>query len=289
VALRRGCVLRAVLTSSCLVALAVPCRAAAQVRVVPITPTQSVQPSIQNAAAAPPTVAATDIPQQPTDYAHIALVDARPLYERPHTTAAIQLGILALPAAPISPARVGGETPFGTVGRGDATVMAGLDILFRAAREWEVGAAARFGPSPTRDDNYGASGGLPRSHSRSYLLVGVEGRYIPLHYRTLEGWVGVAAGAVVIADRYETKAGEVVPTVLGIREVTVSTEGLSVGVQFGGNWNIGEHWVAGAGLRIDRWFLPTKPACSAVGDCATLKDQATALQFGLSIGYRIAL
>jgi hypothetical protein len=215
--------------------------------------------------------------------------EVRPLYERPHTCAQIQLGLLALPGAPISPARVGGETPFGTVGSGDATMMVGLDFLYRGGREWDVGAAARFGPSPTTDDTYGAAGGLPRSHSRSYLLVGVEARYIPLHYRSFEGWVGGAAGAVVIADRYETKVGDVLPTVLGIRETTVSTEGLSLGVQTGANWNFAAEWVAGAALRLDSWFLPGTPACSAIGDCATLKDRVAAVQFGVSIGYRIPL
>src|SRR5271165_5414259 len=76
---------------------------------------------------------------------HVALLD------RSHTVAELEGGILALPSAPISLANRGGSTPLGSVGNGDATVMTGLHVLYRANPLWAVGAGATFAPRPTSD------------------------------------------------------------------------------------------------------------------------------------------
>lgn len=208
---------------------------------------------------------------------------------RPHTIAELEAGIIALPNAPISPGQRGGNTPLGTIGRGDATVQTGMHVLYRGGPEWAVGAGVLFAPSPTSDPEYGGLGALSRTHSRSYLFLGTEMRYVPLHYRWLEGWVGLTAGGIVIANRFTTEAGEPVPTILGTREVTVRTEGFSLGVQAGASWTFAERWVAGFNTRIDRWLLPNTPDCSSIGDCATLTGTVAVIEFGITIGYRIPL
>jgi len=221
---------------------------------------------------------------------HLALVD------RPHTVAELEGGIITLPTAPISVANRGGATPLGTVGNGDATVETGVHLLYRASREWAIGAGALFAPRPTTDQNYvGSQPGLPRTHSRSYLFLGGEARYFPLRSRWFEGWFGVAAGALIIADRFTTNAGPEPAPILGTQTSTVSTEGFSVGIQIGGDYLITDQWVVGLAMRADRWVLPAqKPftqetSCDPIGDCPTLTGSVAAFELGLTVGYRIAL
>lgn len=210
------------------------------------------------------------------------------IIDRPHTVAEIEAGIIALPTAPISAGQRGGDTPFGTIGRGDATLQTGIHVLYRFARELEIGAGALFAPSPTSDKEYGGLRGLPRTHSRSYMFLGAEGRYIPVHYKYLEAWVGLSIGGVVVADRFVTE-GDSVPTILGTREVTIRTEGLGFGVQVGASYYLTENWIAGLHLRGSRWILPEAARCSSIGDCATLSGTVEALEAGLTIGYRLPL
>jgi hypothetical protein len=211
------------------------------------------------------------------------------IIDRPHTIAELEAGIIALPSAPISAGQSGGDTPFGTIGRGDATMQTGLHVLYRWQREFAVGAGVIFSPFPTSDPEYGGLRALPRTHSRGYLFIGGEGRYIPIHYRFLEAWVGLSVGGVVIADRFTTNAGDEVPPILGTKEVTIRTEGFAFGAQFGGNYYLSENWIAGLNFRAYTWVLPQTPRCSSIGDCATLNGTVEALELGLTIGYRLPL
>ncbi len=211
------------------------------------------------------------------------------IIDRPHTVAEIEAGIIALPTAPISAGQSGGDTPFGTIGRGDATLQLGLHVLYRWHRDFAVGAGALFAPIPTADPEYGGLRQLPRTHSRSYYFFGTELRYIPIHYRFVEAWVGVSVGGVVIADRFRTEAGDKVAPILGTKEVTVRTEGFAAGLQLGGNYYLSENWIAGLNFRVYEWFLPEAKRCSSIGDCATLSGNVEALELGLTIGYRLPL
>lgn len=213
---------------------------------------------------------------------------ARPgLLDRQHTVAEFEVGVMALPTAPISATQRGGDTPFGTIGKGDATIITGLHLLFRGAPHWAVGAGFIFAPRPTSDRDTG--GTLERSHARSYLLGGVEARYFPFRYRLIEGWIGLAGSAVVIADRYSWTQAPAVPAILGSRTVTIQTEGFALGLQAGLNWLFAERWVAGVTTRASRWILPQSAQCSPVGDCATLSGTVEAFELGLRLGYRIPL
>jgi hypothetical protein len=210
---------------------------------------------------------------------------------RKHTQAEFEVGVIALPSAPISRSQQGGNLPlpFGTIGHGDATASLGLHILYRAGRDWAIGAGALFAPRPTSDTEYGGSTGLRRSHARSYLWLGGELRYIPIHLRTLEAWVGASVGGVVVADRFDTTTTPVPPD-LGTSVVTVSTEGGSLGLQIGGEWAFAERLLLGLVLRYDQWVLPSgQPSCTPILDCATLHGPVTELELGLRLGYRIPL
>jgi hypothetical protein len=241
---------------------------------------------------APPPKAAPSPPEPtPSRSASAQASDAAlsRIIDRPHTVAELEAGIIALPNAPISAGQSGGDTPFGTIGRGDATLQTGLHVLYRWNRSFAAGAGVLFAPFPTSDPEYGGLRSLPRTHSRSYFFIGGEGRYIPLHYKFLEAWVGLSIGGVVIADRFTTDAGDKVAPIIGTKEVTVRTEGFAFGAQLGGNYFLSENWIAGLNFRVYRWILPETPRCSSIGDCATLTGTVEALELGLTIGYRLPL
>jgi hypothetical protein len=222
------------------------------------------------------------------------------LLDRPHTVAELEMGIIALPNVPISSAYQGGSTPLGAVGNGDATVQIGVHLLYRATRDWAFGAGALTSPLPTSDTSYGAAtGGISRTHARSYLLLGAEARYFPLRSRWFEGWFGLTGGIVVVADRFTTNGTPPVPSILGTSTVTVGTEGFAIGVQAGADYLITDQWVLGLALRADQWILPSqqslvtflgqKASCDAIGDCPTLAGGVRAFEVGLTVGYRISL
>jgi len=54
-------------------------------------------------------------------------------------------------------------------------------------------------------------------------------------------------------------------------------------------WTFAPNWSVGVSFRYLRWFLPHAPATTVFLDQATLTDQQSALNVGLSAAYRIAL
>ena len=242
-------------------------------------------------ASSPKTSSTTFSSPAPASHPNVAAAaDAlNRIIDRPHTIAELEAGIIALPTAPISAGQSGGDTPFGTIGRGDATMQLGIHVLYRWNRLFAVGAGVLFSPLPTSDTEYGGLRALPRTHARSYFFIGGEGRYIPLHYKFVEAWVGVSVGGVVVADRFTTNAGDAVAPIIGTKEVTVRTEGYAFGLQLGGTYFLSENWIAGLNFRAYEWLLPDAQRCSSIGDCATLSGNVEALELGLTIGYRLPL
>jgi len=210
---------------------------------------------------------------------------------RSHTLALLEGGIIVLPNAPVSQSTYGGSVPFAPVGHGDATIQLGVHIFYRPWRDWAFGANFFFDPRPTSDTQYGGLSGLPRTHSRSYFLIGGEARYIPLHARLIEGFVGAQAGVVIIADRFDTDLpqGNTIPAIFGDTEVSLSTEGFYFGGQLGFDWYITDNVVAGLVFRYNHWILPEQPKCSDILDCTTLTGGVDSLDLGFTLGYRISL
>lgn len=212
-----------------------------------------------------------------------------PNREKPHTLASLEGGVIALPNAPISTTQRGGDTPFGQIGAGDATLNVGVRLLYRASPWFAFGAGAGYGPSPTSDDQYGGKSGIKRTHSRSYLTLSAEARVIPLRYGDFEGWAGALVGGVVVLDRFKTDTGVSGPSFLGEKEVTMRTEGITIGVEVGGSYYFGESWSIGVTGRGHEWFLPDTPRCSPIGDCATLSGNVQAYELALALSYHIPL
>ncbi len=217
------------------------------------------------------------------------------LAERPHVVVELEAGILALPNAAISVANRGGQTPFGSIGRGDATVLVGTHLLYRAGDAWAIGAHGYFAPSPTSDAEYQVNEGkVRREHTRSYLSLGFEARYYTLTTRSVEVFLSASASGIVIADRFTHLGLTPVPTILGKPEVTVRTEGLALGGGLGVLYRPNTNWNVGLLLRAEGWFLPTpdgdprnESSCTAIGDCRTMTGTNFAMMLGINAGYRI--
>jgi len=211
------------------------------------------------------------------------------LIKRKHTMVELELGFIALPSAPISPGQRGGNLPLATIGHGDATASVGIHFLYRGGSDWAIGAGALFSPLPDSDHEYGGNGGLPRTHTRSYLWLGTEARYIPVHLKTFEAWVGFTVGGVIIADRFDTNTPPAVPAIIGSSEVTVRTEGGAVGIEAGGDWAFSERLSIGLAGRLNHWILPAAQTCTPIGDCSTLTGPIAEIEIGIRLGYRIPL
>ncbi len=206
-----------------------------------------------------------------------------------HTLAELELGVIALPRASISNGQgVVTTSPIS----GDATIQAGLHLVFRANKAWAFGAGFLWGPRPLSESHYGGRSELMRTHSRSYLTMTGEGRYFPLRFKKVDTWIGASAGVVVVSDRFVTdfgKPSDVLPPILGTREVTVRTEGFTTGLELGASYNFYNAWVVAGRFRGSGWFLPGTPACLPIGDCATLSGRLIVFELGISIGYRLPL
>ena len=215
----------------------------------------------------------------------------RGVISRPHTLAELEAGAIVLPSAPISNGQRGGNVPLVGIGTGDATIQLGVHLLYRATPSFAVGAAVLFAPRPTSDTGYGLGGssGLSRTHSRDYLFIGGEGRWVPLHYKLFEGWLGAQAGGIIIADRFITNDAGAYSNELGAPEVNERTEGFSAGLQLGISYSFSESFVVGFTLRANAWILPSTPQCSAIGDCATLDKSTIVYEGGFLFGYRLPL
>jgi hypothetical protein len=216
----------------------------------------------------------------------------RGVISRPHTVAELEAGAIVLPGAPISPAQRGGSLPAGlAIGKGDATAQLGIHTLYRATPSFALGAVVLFAPTPTSDSSYGLGGssGLSRTHSRDYLFVGAETRWIPFHYKLFEGWLGAQAGAIIIADRFTTNNAGAASPETGAPQVDERTEGFSAGGQLGISYSFNESFVVGFTLRVDGWLLPSVPQCSAIRDCTTLLGSALVFEGGFLFGYRLPL
>lgn len=249
---------------------------------------------VASESAAPPASPGNEVASRPSPAspppAGVAADALLRLIDEPHTVAELEAGIIALPNAPISKGERGGDAPIvGKIGRGDATLQTGIHLLYRWHRRLAFGAGALFAPRPTSDERYGGLGELRRTHARSYLFFGLEGRYVPVHHKHFEAWVGLSSGAVIVADRYTTEARDAVPPILGTPDVTIRTEGFALGVQGGGSYYLTESWIAGASVRGYHWILPQEQRCSPAGDCATLTGSVQAVELGLTIGYRLPL
>lgn len=208
--------------------------------------------------------------------------------ERVRGTAEFGVGMLTLPGARVCVA--GEETT--SCSRGDTSLMLEAWQLVRPRHVFAAGAGITLGVIPTKDDVPTSAGHIEREHRRGYFTGEVIARYYPLLRRTLEGWVGLTAGLVVVGDTFTSSSASVQETdkaFVGPRGVTLRTEGYTMGLAVGGTYNFATDWYFGANFRLGSWFLPQQPERGALGDEASLTGRTGVFVTGLNVAYRVAL
>jgi hypothetical protein len=160
--------------------------------------------------------------------------------------------------------------------------------LYRQNLRVAFGAGLLLGLIPTTDAPRSDPQGIQRDHSRKYMSLEGMLRYYPYVAETFELWVGVTGGLVVLSDRFQVVDAYDKP-LLGPSGVTIRTEGGTLGLAFGGAYQLSRHWSLGASLRYGNWFLPNTPATDPLEDKASVTGRNSVFSLGLNVAYRIEL
>ncbi len=215
--------------------------------------------------------------------AHAETTPNPPVFDRPYTVAQLGVGLLTLPAADVC---LQGRA----CTKGDNSIELDFWQIYRATRQFAVGAGATVALVPVTDNPPSPDPTIARTHTRSYFLVEAQGRYYFVHARTFEAWLGITAGGVIVSDRYAIDIDEKsTAAIIGPRASTVRTEGGAIGGLLGSNWHFAPNWAFGFSIRYMQWFLPHEPATTVFLDRASLSGEQRAFNFGISCSYRIAL
>jgi hypothetical protein len=202
--------------------------------------------------------------------------------DRPYTMAQLGVGVLTLPGADVC-------LKNRPCTKGDTSIAIDFWQMYRANRSFAIGAGGTVALVPTTD-NPPSEAGIERSHTRSYYMVEAQGRYYAVATPLFEAWLGATAGVVVVSDRYSIDdPNKRTWALIGPLSSSVGTEGATVGGLLGAEWSFAPNWAAGFSARYMRWFLPHEPATTVFLDRATLTDQQSVIQLGISCSYRIAL
>jgi hypothetical protein len=223
---------------------------------------------------------------QPWDTATASSSKADP--ERVRGMAELGVGMLTLPNARVC---VAGEDTT-TCSHGDTSLMLEAWQLVSPRRAFALGAGITLGVIPTKDAVPTGSGRIERDHRRGYFTGEAIARYYPVLRRTLECWVGLTAGLVVVGDTFTSSSPSVQESdkaFVGPRGVTIRTEGYTMGLATGAMYNLTADWYVGGNFRIGSWFLPQRPERDALGDEASLTGRTAMFLLGLTLAYRVTL
>lgn len=201
--------------------------------------------------------------------------------DRPHGMAEAGFGWLTLPGANVC-SQAGCKA-------GDTSFEVDGWQLYRQSLRLAFGAGLLLGLVPTTDAPQGnTENGIERDHTRKYLTLEGMLRYYPYVGEKLELWAGLTGGLVVLSDRFQVVADYDKP-LIGPTGVTIRTEGGTLGVAFGGAYELSRHWALGASFRFGNWFLPDTPATDPLLDEASLTGRNSVFSLGLNVAYRIPL
>jgi hypothetical protein len=161
--------------------------------------------------------------------------------------------------------------------------------LYRQNRRLAFGAGILLGLVPTTDAPQGETDDqIQRDHTRKYLTIEGTLRYYPYVGQSFEFWAGITGGLVVLSDRFQVVDVYDKP-LIGPAGVTIRTEGGTLGLAFGGAYELSRHWSLGMSLRVGSWFLPDSPASDPLQDKASVTGRNTVFSLGFNVAYRIGL
>jgi hypothetical protein len=200
--------------------------------------------------------------------------------DRPTGIAEAGFGWLTLPGADVCAQ--------GGCKAGDTSFELDAWQLYRQNLHLAFGAGLLLGLIPTTDAPAGDPMGIERNHSRKYLTLEGMLRYYPYVTEKSEYWVGLTGGLVVLSDRFQVVDAYDKP-LIGPSGVTIRTEGATVGIAFGGAYELSQHWSIGGSFRFGNWFLPSTPARDPLNDKASVTGRNSVFSLGLNVAYRIGL
>jgi hypothetical protein len=202
--------------------------------------------------------------------------------DRPTGIAEAGFGWLTLPGANVCSSQARCKA-------GDTSFELDAWQLYRQNVHLAFGAGLLLGLIPTTDaPSREEEVGIDRNHSRKYLTLEGMLRYYPYVAEISEFWVGVTGGLVVLSDRFQVVDAYDKP-LIGPSGVTIRTEGGTLGVAFGGAYQLSRHWSLGGSFRYGNWFLPSTPATDPLKDSASVSGRNSVFSLGFNVAYRIPL
>lgn len=161
--------------------------------------------------------------------------------------------------------------------------------LYRPNLRLAFGAGLLLGLIPTTDAPPDENeNGVVRDHTRRYLTLEGTLRYYPYVGQSFEFWTGVTGGLAVLSDRFQVVDVYDKP-LIGPAGVTIRTEGGTLGVAFGGAYELSRNWSIGSSLRVGSWFLPQSPAADPLLDKASVTGRNWVFSLGINVAYRVGL
>ena len=200
--------------------------------------------------------------------------------ERPTGIAEAGFGWLTLPGANVC-SQAGCKA-------GDTSFELDAWQLYRQNVRFAFGAGLLLGLIPTTDAPRSDPVGIQRNHARKYLSLEGMLRYYPYVGEKFELWVGLTGGLVVVSDRFQVVDAYDKP-LIGPSGVTIRTEGGTLGLAFGGAYELSQHWSVGGSFRYGSWFLPSLKATDPLQDEASVAGRNSVFSLGLNVAYRIGL
>ena len=235
------------------------------------------------ATATAPARADTALPSPGTEPAPERLLQGFAAVDRPMGIAEGSVGVLALPRAEVCAERSAGCS------QGDVSFAIEVWQLYRFSQRFAFGAGVMLGLIPTAQPRQDP-GVIERDHSRSYLTLEGSLRYYPYVGESLEAWLGVVGGGVVVNDSFQVVDNTDDDRVLlGNQGVTIRTEGGTLGGATGFAYRLSDHFSFGGTLRYTTWFLPNEPATDPLGSEASLTGTNTVLSLAFGLAYRVPL
>lgn len=203
---------------------------------------------------------------------------------RPTGIAEVGVGWLTLPLAEVCVER----TQAGCR-KGDTSFQLEGWQLFRIDKRWAFGAGILLALISTTEAPRVDPGSVDRNHSRQYMTAEGTVRYYPYVGESVEWWVGMTGGLVVVRDRFDLVEGGSEQALLGPGGATLRTEGSTLGIAGGPVVALTENWALGGSFRYSHWFLPNTPAADPLGTEASLTGRNIVFSFGINVAFRLAL
>jgi len=205
--------------------------------------------------------------------------------ERPIGALELGIGWLTLPAAEVCVERDGAGCQ-----RGDSSFALEAWQLFRLSQSFALGAGILLGLTPVADAPRRDPEGIERDHTRRYFTAETAARYYPYVGDSLEAWVGANGGLVVVSDRFTVATRlDDDRALVGSRGVTIRTEGVTLGLGGGVDYEFARNWLVGGSLRFAGWILPSEPETNSFGDEASLVGFNAAMMVSATVAYRLPL